>query len=180
MAVTRRLVSQDNESCQILGTDDANRVVINDQNDWQLLFGPNSSLSNSDQVVKIAAELDPNDLSSIRFVAYLYNPTRDAIDNAATCTFKVYLVTNPGWNETLLTTFSGIYQPNFYFFADVLDTSLVPAILDGEATLRIEVAITRLGITYRDRIYVNHLGIYDSFIRLKKKVEFLDITKLDE
>ena len=52
--------------------------------------------------------------------------------------------------------------------------------MDGDTTLMIEGVAIRSGVTYRDRIYVNHLGVYDSIIRLRNAVDFLDITKLDE
>jgi hypothetical protein len=44
----------------------------------------------------------------------------------------------------------------------------------------IQATIVRLGITYRDRIYVNHLGIFDNVTRLRGDVEFLEVTKKDE
>jgi hypothetical protein len=99
----------------------------------------------------------------------------------AGCTFKVYSIdlTN-SWVETLRTTVSGTSIPGNRFSASVLEAAIAPASLTGEMTYKIEVDVTRLGKLYSDVFYFNHLGIYDSFIRLKNDVEFLDITKLDE
>jgi hypothetical protein len=44
----------------------------------------------------------------------------------------------------------------------------------------IEATIIRLGLTYRERVYLNHLGIFDSVTRLKRDVDFLSISKKDE
>ena len=180
MPITRRLVAQNQEENQILKVDSLKRYVVNDEEYWQFLFGPNSALTQSQQVVKLAAEFDTTDLSSVRFTGYLYNPRTGGVDSAATCLFSVYLVSAPEWSETLVGTFSGAVQSNNYFFSDIDLTSLVPAELDGDATLMIEARITRLSETFRDRVYVNHLGVYDSIVRLRNDVEFLDVTKLDE
>ncbi len=98
----------------------------------------------------------------------------------AGCTFKVYSIdlTN-SWVETLRTTVSGVAISGNRFSASVLEAVLAPADLTGEITYKIEVDVVRLGKTYSDVFYFNHLGIYDSFIRLKNDVEFLDITKKD-
>lgn len=99
----------------------------------------------------------------------------------AGCTFKIYSIDiTDTWDETLLTTVSGTAISNNRFSASVAGATLAPADLTGEITYKIEVDVTRLGKTYSDVFYFNHLGIYDSFIRLKQDVEFLDITKLDE
>lgn len=180
MPIIRRLVAQDNEDCQQLKVDTLDRYLVNDSEDWYFLFGPNSEILNSNQVIKIAAEFDVTDLSSVRFIAYLYNPNDGSVDNAATCTFNIYLVNQPGWTESLLLTQAGALQLNSYFFTDIPTASLSPAILDGNSTLMIEAVITRLSDTYRDRVYINSLGVYDSIIRLRNDVDFLEITKLDE
>jgi len=98
----------------------------------------------------------------------------------AGCTFKVYSIdiTN-SWVETLRATVSGTAISGNRFSASVLESTLAPADLTGEITYKIEVEATRLGNTYFDMFYFNHLGIYDSFIRLKNDVEFLEITKKD-
>lgn len=181
MAVTIKLLSQDNEDAQILRVDYSDRYLVNDANDWQLLFGPNSELNPSERIIKIAAELDTDTLDAIRFTAYLYNQNTGAVDNASTCQFNIYRVKKPGWEDELLTTISGTFQiSNSYFFASDLITNLSPAELDGDTTLMVEATITRLANTYRDRVYINHLGSYESIIRLRNDVDFLDITKLDE
>lgn len=182
MPITRKLVAQNQDESQILKMDSAQRfIVVHGTNgDWQMLFGPNSLLSNSSQVVKMSAEFDSNSFNNIRFAAYLYDPKTGAIANAATCKFYVYKVGTPNWTETLVDSFFGTLGTNSYFLSSRTLSSLPSIDFSGGDTIMIEAEIIRLGITYRDRIYINHLGIYDSVIRLKHDVEFLDLTKLDE
>lgn len=180
MATLRRFVSQDNDDSQPLRVDHSSRYIVNQDSSWQFIFNLNSEFSNSINIVKLAAELNTDSLNSIRFVAYLWDNVRDSINQAATCTFKIYKVTKPGWSDDLIHTASGVEQPNSYFLSDVDFSNLPNTNLDGDTTLMVEAVITRLNQTFRERAYINHLGIYDSFIRLKNEVEFLDLTKLDE
>lgn len=183
MAVIRRLVAQDdNDENQWLKVDHDSRYIVNDMDDWQFLFGPNSVLSNSSQVIKLAAQLDTNTLDKIRITGYLYNPKTGAVDSSSGITFSIYRVndiTNPKWNDVFITTLNGTLQNNAYYFSEIDISDLTGASMDGDTTLMIEGVATRLGITYRDRIYVNHLGVYESVIRLRQDVDFLNITKKD-
>jgi hypothetical protein len=179
MAV-RILVAQDQEENQILKMDSSSRYITNDEETWQFLFGPNSALSNTSLSVKIAARFDDDTFSNIKVVGYLYDSVTASVMNAATCSFTISKVNLPSWSESVVTTLSGSQLPNSYYYINPTTASLTGVNLSGGDTLMIEATIVRLGNTYRDRIYVNHLGIYDSFIRLKHQVEFLDLTKLDE
>lgn len=184
MAIDRKIVAHDsNEDNVWLKVDHNSRYIQNEIPEWQFLFGPNSTLSSGVQIIKLAAQLDTSTLDKIRMIGYLYNVNNGTIDNASAITFKIYKVTDittPKWEDQLLTTETGILQTNSYFFKDISISSLAGTNLDGDTTLMIEGTATRLGVTYRDRIYVNHLGVYDSVVRLRNDIDFLDATKLDE
>lgn len=184
MAIERKWVAQDDsEENQWLKVDHATRYIVNHSPEWQPVFSANSTLNNSSQVLKLAAQLDTATLDKIRLVGYLYNPVQGSIDNAASVTFRIYKVTDitsPKWEDQLITTLTGDLQTNSYFFKDIDISTLTGANLDGETTLMIEGTAIRLGVTYRERIYVNHLGVYNSILKLRQDVEFLDITKQDE
>lgn len=181
---TRKLVAQTrSKNNQILKMDSIQRFIVNDAPKWQFIFNAASDLTNSVQVPKIAVELDTSDLDSIRVVGYLYNTVSGTVDNASTCTFKVFRVSNelsPKWNDILIHTEVGVQEPNSYFLVDIPLSNLPGTQLDGDTTLMIEVLIVRSGRSYRDRLYVNHLGVYDSIVRLRQDVEWLDLSKLDE
>lgn len=174
------LVAQDNEDAQVLRVDYSGRYVQNASDDWQFLFNSNSVLTPNILVLKNAGQFDTTDLDSVKVAAYLYNTSNGTIANAASCQFNIYLVSAAGWTETLLGTFSGVQQPNQYFYTDIPVTgALSPASLDGDSSLMIECVMTRLTQTFRDRIYLNHLGSYGSIVRLRSSVDFLDISKQD-
>jgi hypothetical protein len=178
MPVVRKWVAQDNN--QYLKVDYAQRYIYNHTPKWQPLFGPNSALTASAQVVRLGLEFNKTDLDSIYCTAYLYNQVTGNVDNAASCTFRIYRVSNPNWSDTLIYTGAGAILPNQHFYLEIPLTSIPTADLDGGDTLMVEAVIVRAGSTYRDRRYVNHLGVWDSILRLRNDVEFLDITKVDE
>lgn len=181
MAINRILLAQDeNEENQWLKVDSNKRYIVNDTEDWQFLFGPNSAFTTSNLFLKLAAEFNKDTFDTIRFAAYLYNPTSGTIANTATITFNVYLVTAPFWTEQLISSFPGTQIYNNYFFSDINLSALAPIDFFGGDTIMIEVVATRLTETYRERLYVNHLGVYDNITRLRQDVEFLDISKVDE
>lgn len=183
MAIIRKWIAQnDSEENQWLKIDHASRYIVNHNPEWQPLFSQASTLNNSTQILKLAAQLDTSTLDKIRIIGYLYNPINGSIDNSASIVFKIYRVTDittPKWEDDLLTTLNGDLQSNNYYFKDINVTALTGTNLDGDTTLMIEGTATRLGVTYRDRIYVNHLGIYENVFRLRQDVDFLDISKKD-
>lgn len=183
MAVRRLLAQDDTQEAQWLKVDSISRYIENHSEEWQFLFGPGSEPTNSVQVIKLAAEFDTNNLDAIRVIGYLYNTVNGTIDNAASCIFNIYRVediTSPKWNDLLIYNTTGTLQSNSYFYTDINVNLLTGTSLDGDTTLMIEGVINRLGRNYRDRIYVNHLGVYGSILQLRQDVEFLDLTKLDE
>lgn len=181
---TRKLIAQHNtKHNQILKMDSISRFIVNDCHKWQFLFNANSDFTNSTQVAKVAAEFDTSNFNKIRVTGYLYNPYNGTIDNANTCSFKIFRVrklVNPRWDDLLVYTTSGVQDSNSYYYSEIDLSSITGAELDGDTTLMIEVTIDRLGRLYRERVYVNHLGVYDSIVRLRQAVQWLEISKLDE
>lgn len=181
MPIPRRIVAQDDtQEAQWLKIDHSSRYIQNHSEEWQFLFGPDSVLSTSNQIVKIAAKFDETSFNNIKITAYLYDQQNGTIGNAAACVFKVYSITGTNWTETLLSTINGTQLPNFYFYTNPTLAALGSIDFQGGDSIMIEATVTRLSTTYRDRIYVNHLGIYDNVTRLRGDVEFLEVTKKDE
>jgi len=180
MPITRKLVAQDdNDDNQWLKVDHQSRYITCDMDDWQFLFGPNSSLSSSNQIIKITARFDDSTFTNLKVTAYLYDQQNGSIGNASTCEFKFYQITTPDWTEVLVDTISGTQLANNYFYLNPTLATLAPIDFFGADSLMIEATIERLGVIYRDRVYINHLGIYDNVSRLRQDVEFLEITKKD-
>jgi len=183
MAIERKWVAQNNsDENQWLKIDHSSRYIVNHVSEWQPIFNVNSTLNNSSQILKLTAQFDTTTFDKIRMIGYLYNPANGSIDNAASIIFNIYKVTDittPKWDDQLITTVTGDIQTNSYYFKDILVSALTGTNLTGDTTLMIEGVATRLGVTYRDRVYINHLGVYDSVVRLRNAVDFLDITKKD-
>lgn len=180
MAITRRLVAHDGNSDNFwLKVDHDTRFIQNDGDEWQFLFNLASELTNSTQIIKITGKFDDDTFTNLKIVAYLFDVQNASIANAATCQFKLYQVTSPDWTETLLTTLPGSQLTNNYFYINPTTASLGSIDFQGGDTIMIEATIDRLGVIYRDRIYLNHLGVFDNITRLKNKVNFLEVTKKD-
>lgn len=182
MAVRRLVAHHETQDAQNLKIDHATRYIENHSEEWQFLFGPNSELNNSDLILKHWAKFNETDLNSLQIAAYLYDKRNASISNAAGAEIRLYKIntTNTNWSETLIDTLTPTQLPNNYYFYNALLSTYPTIDFEGGDTIMLETTLIRLGITYRDRIYVNHLGIYDSMLRLRADVEFLDLTKLDE
>lgn len=181
MAVTKILVAQDdNETNQWLKVDSKTRYIVNDTQDWQFIFGPSTSLTTSTLFLKVAGEFNKDTFDTIRLAAYLYNPATGTVSNVSGITFNIYLVTTPTWTEQFISTVPGSQIYNNYYFADVNVSTLGLIDFSGGDTIMVEVVGNRLTDVYRERLYINHLGIYDNVTRLRQDVDYLDISKLDE
>lgn len=173
------LISQIDDDIQALRVDYAGRYIQNSSEDWQFLFGPNSVLRPNILILKNAGQFNAVNLDSIKIIGYLYNTSNGTVAAAGSCQFNVYLVSASSWSETLLGSYVSTVLPNNYHYKEISISALLPADLDGDSSLMIECVINRLSDTYRDRIYLNHLGSYDSIVRLRNDVDFLTITKQD-
>jgi hypothetical protein len=124
------------------------------------------------------AKFDAENFDGIQVVAGLLK--NKSIRSAASCTFKVYSISvDDNWTETLLSTQSGIAMGDGRFKAMFSEVNLAPSEQTGEVSFKLEVEMNRLGQTYNETYFFNHLGIYGSFIRLSQEVDFLSITKKD-
>jgi hypothetical protein len=135
--------------------------------------------TNKDFKVKAWLRFNSDTLDGVQMIGSLVRGK--STKSIANCTFKIYSIdVTDTWEETLLVTLSGNPINGNKFSASTPETSLAPTSLTGELSYKMEVEVTRLGKTYSEVFYFNHIGIYDSFVRLKSDVDFLDITKLDE
>jgi hypothetical protein len=124
------------------------------------------------------AKFDAENFDGIQVFAGLFK--RKSFGSAASCTFKIYSISvDDNWTETLLSTQSGTALGDGRFRGIFNEASLNPVEQTGEITFKLEVELTRLGKTYSETYFFNHLGIYGSFIRLSQEVDFLSITKKD-
>ena len=130
----------------------------------------------TDYSLLLATKFNTVDFDGIHIVAELSRESQAL--QIGSGTFDIYSISLDGtWTETFLSTFSGSVVGSR--ITAVVPQSALPE-LDGEVTLAIKCSINRQKDIYVKKIYVNHLGTYDSIVRLRQDVEFLDITKVDE
>jgi hypothetical protein len=130
--------------------------------------------------VFVYAKFNTQTFDGIQMIAWLENDKNQTISSGS-CQFKVYyLDTANNWNQTLIFTGMGSAS-GMKWIAAPDQTALGGSLnqLDGERTLLIEATLVKFGESYTNRIYVNHLGVYDSVVRLRNDIEFLDISKAD-
>lgn len=161
-----------------LGTD--RKLVVAPSAVYNSILFTKKHKSGSDKEIKILqwAKFDANNFDGIFVFASLLKNSKNI--SGANCNFSIYSVALDGtWAETFVVSKSGTLSGDKYI-AHITQSDLDPLELDGERTFAIEVSISRLGKTYTNKIYINHLGIYENVLRLRQDVEFLDITKVDE
>ena len=166
----RVLVAQDTRDNQVLRVDYSGRFIVCTGSDWQMLFNSNSELTTSFRVLKLAAELPLATPDKFRLTAYLFNTLTGSVDNATSCEFKIFVAASDAdnsWADIYLGSLPGVIQNNQYFFAELPFADLAPYVFDGSSTILIDAYVMRMKTTYRDRLYVNHLGVYNSIEALR-------------
>lgn len=134
----------------------------------------------NDYQLRVLAKFAQDNFDGIHIKSYIEKDTE--IMQSANHTFDIYTVaTDSNWAETFVVSKAGTILPDGSFKCSVTASDFPPSIsIDGELTLAIRTRCSRQNSKFAKKIYVNHLGIYDSVVRLRQDVEFLDITKLDE
>lgn len=181
MASRRIKLTINNKYVQPLKLGFKNKHIVSLCNDYNSIMTKVShrSVSDSDYSIKAWLKFNTNTFDGIQMFAGLMKNKQ--FKSIGSCTFKIYSISvDDNWTETLLVTSAGSVMPDGRFKATATESSLSPAELTGEITFKMEVDITRANKNYNEVYFFNHVGIYDSFIKLKQEVEFLDITKLDE
>jgi len=94
------------------------------------------------------------------------------------CVVDIYSIDQGNsWNENFLVSKNGVLTPN----GMVVDFSSSEIIdLEGDITLKIAVRANRQNSQFYFKGYFNHLGSIELMNRNKRRISFLEITKVDE
>lgn len=125
----------------------------------------------------IHASFESDNFDGFKLIAWLSNS--DVALASSLSEFKVYSVNISTWVKTLVVTKAAV-QSGASFTCSVTAADLGSAEYTGAEVYFIEATMKRRRKSFYVGKYFNHLGIYDSWFRLKQDVDFLDITKLDE
>lgn len=181
MPVRRIKSTINNDYVQPLKLRMSRRLVITPNCSYNsILYSTNHRpFTPANRTAKVWAKFNTNTFNGIQLASWIEDE-KNYIVLSGSCEFKVYyLDASNNWAQTLVYTQNGTLSGQKWIAvatqANIGNTNY----LDGERTLLIEATHTAWKNTYVARAYVNHLGIYDSFIQLKNEVDFLNITKAD-
>lgn len=160
-----------------LGADYLNKTILPDAHNQMQIRRYKQSISRSAFVHFMFDESGTIDGGRIA-IGLLKNESN--LDNADSCTFKIFKVSNDAtpWLDTLVKSGTLSINSNKLFLTTLTSTE-AGIDISGDVTFKIKAKIIRNNIPYYLTEYFNHVGITDTVARLKKKVTFLEITKKD-
>lgn len=160
------------------------KLVITPNCDYNSILFTVKHKSGSNKVINqlLWAKFNSNTFDGINLITGISKENSNRFLNSGSCNFNIYDISlDDNFTETFLYNTVGTALPDGRFKATATQANLgILTELDGERTLAIESIITRGTKTYKKKIYLNHLGVYESIFQLRQAVDFLDITKLDE
>jgi len=128
--------------------------------------------------LNIHAKFNANIMNGIQFCAELLN---HGIRTSSVITeFKLYLINTSSWAETFIANVSATQESNGFFTGYIPQSSLGANELSGMETYKVSCTANRIRHSSSSFVYFNHLGCYDSIIRLKHEAEYAESLKLDE
>lgn len=98
---------------------------------------------------------------------------------SGSCVVRLYQINPTTFQETLIYTSPATLPSAGSFIGLIPEAAVAPVEYIGEVDFAFDVTISRGSIAINDRFYLNSLGIYDFADRLKKRIEFLEISKRD-
>lgn len=130
-----------------------------------------------DYKLNLHAKFNSSAMQGLVIEARLLSTYRQA--QVAVTSFTVYRVSNLDYSKTLINTFTPTASGLSWVYT-ITQAQLGSNELSGAETYYIEATARRRLRQFKASIYVNHLGCFDSLNRLRQRVEYLQITKLDE
>lgn len=103
-----------------------------------------------------------------------------ALDSSDSCQFKIFRVSNDGtpWVDSLVK--SGTLTPSSdKLFKTTIDNIEAGVDIFGDMTFKVQARIVRGNEIFFAQDYFNHLGLTDKVERLRKRVNFIQLTKRD-
>jgi hypothetical protein len=92
---------------------------------------------------------------------------------------KVFRIADGSWAETLIGSVVPTESSPSVFTANVSLAFLGANELSGAETYAFECQFKRRNSRFYKKIYLNHLGCFDSILRVRQQTELLQITKVD-
>lgn len=182
MAARRIKLTTNNKYTQTLKLRTGRKLVITPNNDYNSIMftTQHRAVSPKEYQLNLWAKFAQDSFDGIHIKSFIEKDSE--VFQSTNYTFDIYTVDkDSNWAETLVATKSGVPLGDGSFKCHVTSSEFPSTVdLDGEITLAIRSTCFRMGRKYTKKIFINHMGVYDSIVRLRQDIEFLDITKLDE
>lgn len=131
-----------------------------------------------DYELKIHAKFNGDTMNGIQIMAGVYKGHDLKSSNVSLISlYRVNVIT---WAETLITTAAPTEISTGVFSLNVNQTTFGSNELSGLETYAISATANRRRKVFKNKVWLNHLGCFDSINRLQKEVNYLHSTKLDE
>lgn len=129
-----------------------------------------------DLVLNIHIKQDHVDFDKIEIISFLES---DLSQKASfTTSYLIEAIEPQGWGVIASVTKESAGQKLLH--STTFNLSELPISFDGENTIRVTATTTRQGLYKKKTSYYNFIGIYESYLRNKSKIGFLQISKKDE
>jgi hypothetical protein len=121
------------------------------------------------------AKFNSATLNGLQIVGYLTdNREIDSVIDE----FKIYRISDGSWAETFVASVPAI-KDGVKNIGTCLQSSLGLNELSGAETYLIKTTARRRNRIYIKQVYINHLGCFDSIVRLRQEASFLNLSKAD-
>jgi hypothetical protein len=129
--------------------------------------------------IVLTAKFNSTAFEGVNILAFMENAD-GYIYSIGSCVFKIYSV-NPqtNWVPILLYTATAT-QNQKRWLTTLTQANIGSTELNGDNSFLIEATLAKWGRTFKKRVYLNHLGIFDNLTRLKQQSDLLLISKLDD
>lgn len=94
--------------------------------------------------------------------------------------FKLYRVSDSGWSESFIANIPASQVSHGVFSGYINQSTLSSNELSGSECYSVSCIASRVRRKFYNKIFINHIGCYDSIVRLRSDIELLSLTKLDE
>lgn len=132
----------------------------------------------SEYELKVHAKFNADTMNGVQVRASVYNGTH--LKSSSVSSISIYRVDVDSWDETLVYTAAPTEVLHGVFNLNITQANLGINELSGLETYSIEVKANRKRRKFSKKIWINHLGCFDSLNLLRQKFEHLEIEKADE
>lgn len=126
--------------------------------------------------VNIHARFNTSTMNGLEIEASL---SKNKVITSSLVSTKLYVLSDSGFTKTFITDVTMSETSTGIFTGTVNQATLALNELSGRETYFVECKFTRVRKKYSNGVYFNHLGCFDSLIRLRHSVEYLESAKVD-